>query len=90
MFAADHGAPALNSSIVNVTLVVIKKDSDIPMFGYPSYTFNITEDTAINTTIGDSLQASQRNASMGSFIVYAITSGKSEEFFKIDQQVSVQ
>lgn len=89
MFVADHGVPAFNSSIVNVTLVVIKKDSDIPMFKYPSYSFNITEDAAIDTEIGDRLQASQRNASLDSFIVYSITSGNSERFFKIDQQVRV-
>jgi hypothetical protein len=80
--ATDHGEPALHSPTVNVTLTVISKDSTIPVFEQPSYMFNISEDTGIDTRIG-TLQASQRNPPPGSSIVYEITSGNSEGMFHI-------
>lgn len=87
VFAADHGEPRLNSTVVNVTIAVIEKDSDIPMFEHPSYTFNVTEDTPVDSTIGH-IRASQRNSPPGSSIVYEITSGNSEELFNVNQLVS--
>ena len=80
--ATDHGSPALHSSTVNVTVTVVSKDSNIPIFQPPSYIFNISEDTHIDTRIG-SIHASQRNPSPDSSILYEISSGNSEGMFHI-------
>ncbi len=82
MQATDHGNRALQSSTVNITVTVISKDSNKPLFQHPSYNFNISEDTTIDTRIGG-VQAFQRNPAPGSSIVYEITSGNSEEMFHI-------
>jgi hypothetical protein len=80
--AADHGEPALHSPAVNITITVLPKDSNVPVFQHPSYTFNISEDTGIDTWIGR-IQASQKNLASGSSINYEITSGNREGVFHI-------
>ena len=62
--------------------MVIAKDSNIPVFQQPSYIFNISEETRIDTMIGK-VQASQRNPASDSSIVYEITSGNSQGMFHI-------
>ena len=86
--ATDHGTPPLHSSTVNITVTLVAQDSNIPVFQQPSYMFNISEDTRIDTRIG-SVHASQRNPGHGSSIVYEIISGNSEGVFHIhDSEVS--
>ena len=82
MRAVDHGVPVLHSSIVNINVTVVSNDSNIPVFQHPSYAFNISEDTGIDTRIGG-VQAFQRNPASGSSIVYQIISGNSDGVFHI-------
>ncbi|XP_028399799.1 protocadherin Fat 4-like isoform X2 [Dendronephthya gigantea] len=83
---ADHGRPALRGSAVNVSVIVIPKDSNDPVFEHPAYAFNISETTRIDTLIG-TVQAFQRNKTSGSSIVYEITSGNSEKTFHINKSL---
>ena len=84
----DHGSPLLKSEAVNISITVVKQDSNRPVFDQPSYIFNISEDTRLDNLVGQ-VHATQRNPTQGSHIVYKITSGNSEGMFHINSQVYI-